>query len=96
MHHPRRAIGVLASVLAAALLTVGLPHQHDHTSSASHPAQSCRICRVQESFSATPPSSALQHLLAVSAVFRAVTPQTVVSTATVDRSTGPRAPPALS
>src|SRR3989338_3683718 len=50
---------LLASVTTLALfLTVSAPHSHD-TSSISHQASTCRACRIQEGFVATPSTPAV-------------------------------------
>ncbi|MBI4343050.1 MAG: hypothetical protein HY599_06755 [Candidatus Omnitrophica bacterium] len=87
---------VLALGTAAVLLAVGLPHRHSHNASASHPAQSCRVCKVQETFSATPPSAAIRHALPMPVVCWALTPSPAFHASAVLSSASPRAPPVLS
>ena len=43
----------LALSAIAIALAVGLPHHHDKTAS-SHEPSSCRVCKIQEGFSAAP------------------------------------------
>ena len=85
----------LAVAAAVLLLTLGLPHQHDH-GAASHPTQSCRACRIQEAGAATPaeaPETSLTLVLVARLpARRTAQPQRAV----VFLASGPRAPPVLS
>ncbi len=92
----QRVLAVALSFSAAALLiAVGLPHQHDG-SAATHPAQSCRACKIQDGFAAAPSS---HHASPLSALPAARTPQNASRIPHADvtvRPFAPRAPPAFS
>ena len=86
------ALSVSAAVLLAA---VGLPHHHDGAM-ASHPAQSCRVCKIQEDGAAAPAVFTLPQDLTVIVAGCAVCRSTPPRAALVVRRSIPRAPPALS
>ena len=86
---------VLCLAACSLFLAVALPHHHD-TSSASHAAQSCRICKIHEAFSADTAGSALgQERLSAIAVDLFHGHEFPRPTVVVE-SASPRAPPQLS
>jgi len=87
---------VLAGLSALTLvLAIVLPHHHDR-SAGSHPESTCRACRIQEGFTATPvttPVVSVQPLLVVSTLRG---PSQAPRVHVVLRYASPRAPPTLS
>jgi len=91
----QRVAGAVLGVTAAALfLAVAIPHYHD--GAAAHPTKTCRACKIQDGFSATPPST--QPAVVQPVLFQVAHG----STADASRagvlivSLAPRAPPVLS
>jgi hypothetical protein len=89
----RISFSLLALCAAAFMVVSALPHDHEG-SHASHPAQACRLCKLENSYKAAPPPAA--HALAAAVVAHAVTLDVAESlcTAAVDPAASPRAPPA--
>ncbi len=55
----QRVMRVVLSLSAVALFAaVAIPHDHDQAAH-SHPAQSCRACKLQEGFSAAPTATSV-------------------------------------
>ncbi len=84
---------VAVSVLAL-FLAVAFPHVHGAAS--THRSESCRACKIQESFSAAPPAAAA---LLVPSAFSLVATLDPVEAPSLDRVSSlhaPRSPPAIS
>ena len=92
----QRFNAVIAGVSALALLlSVAIPHHHE-SSSVSHPASTCRACRIQESFAATTPVPALCAAQPVVVVVDSLRPSDAPHVDLILRVASPRAPPVLS
>jgi len=91
-----RVLAFVLSVCAAALVVAsGLPHDHGR-STASHPQHACRLCKLQETSSATPPQPAIPHALLIVVAIRLAAPSESPRAIQLARATPPRAPPVLS
>ena len=93
----KRAMAPAVSVLVTALLlTVGLSHRHEGASASSHHSEFCRLCKIQDGFSADSSSPGLVVLvpapIAVNLAPSHETPRTCVALA----RSAPRAPPVIS
>ena len=83
------ALGLCAVVLFVA---VAMPHRHDDAS-VSHKASSCRACKLQEGFVATPPPAALAALPTPAIEYAVVRTAQSHRGGTILRVFAPRAPP---
>ncbi len=91
-----RVLVLALSACAAALVVAsGLPHDHGR-SAASHPQHACRLCKLQETSSATPPQPAAPSALLVVVAIRLATPSESPRAIQFTRATPPRAPPLIS
>ena len=92
----RGLLTVVLSLSAAALfVAVAVPHYHG-TWSASHPESTCRACRIQESFAATPAAPVLAAAPPAPVDVCSFRPSPAPRAGVAFRSVSPRAPPALS
>lgn len=92
-HIVSRCLVVVSAIAFAAV--VGLPHYHNdasHVPAAHH----CRVCKLQEGFSAAPPAPVVSLVSPVGAVADRCPPVQPVRVVLVVRSSAPRAPPVSS
>ncbi len=92
----QRFTTLIAGVSAIALFfAVAAPHSHEH-SSVSHQASTCRACRIQEGFAATPATPAVAATAPAFTTVCSLRPSDAPRVALVLRPSSPRAPPVSS
>src|SRR3990167_4890336 len=93
---PRLFSAAVSVMVTALLLTVSLPHHHDKTSTSHHPTQSCRLCKLNEGFSAAPSSPAVIRPALVLVARALPVRHPLPRVRLLVRRSAPRAPPVLS
>lgn len=85
------ALGLSA---AAFFVAVSVPHHHNDGTPSSHRAESCRACKIQESFSAAPSAKVVLPVKAEPVAFLFPLKQHLAAQTVVFSPTG-RAPPVI-
>jgi hypothetical protein len=91
--NPRRALSLLLGAVVLALV-FSPPHRHD-ASHVSHPAHACRVCKIQDGFSASPPDPSPALVEAVPGRLLVWQPLEAPRASTPRSSSTPRSPPRL-
>lgn len=86
---------ILGMSVAAFVCAATLPHRHD-TSSVSHQAAACRLCKIEHSWSATTPPSAILSVPPTVTIGVACGRTIVLERQPLLDSASPRSPPVLS
>lgn len=88
-------MSVVLSLSAVALfVAVAIPHDHSQAAH-SHPARSCRVCKLQDGFSATPPATLVIQALQATVFSPVLRSKESPRAVPVLARASPRAPPRL-
>ena len=90
----RLSRAVLIFSAAALFFAIAFPHVHDAAS--THREESCRACKIQESFSAAAPAAAALPIQSAFSIVATIDPVEAPSLDRVDSLYAPRSPPAVS
>lgn len=86
---------LLSTTALAFALTVAVPHYHDGQAGHSHPVQTCKICKLQEDFSADFSTSTVFEDTQVFVEASAITSHEFRRSLFILSCGSPRAPPTL-